>query len=141
MATGGRRGPKPSPHAPHSRHRNDEGAEWTYLPPEGCTDPVPDLPRGREWSEAEREHWTALWTAPIAVVYEDAMSGLVAAYVIAVSATLTGSRISAQLVGETRQLANDLMLTPGAMARGRYKVGEQPTTGHVAAVHSLRVGA
>ncbi|WP_103538633.1 MULTISPECIES: hypothetical protein [unclassified Streptomyces] len=140
MAIGGARGPKPQPHKPRSRHRTDEAAEWTYLPPEGCTDPVPDMPKGREWSDAEREHWSELWTAPVAAVYEDAMSGLVAAYVIAVSATLTGSRVSAQLIGEMRQLANDLMLTPGALARGRYKVGEPPSE-RMAQVHSLPVSA
>lgn len=140
MAIGGARGPKPQPFKPRSRHRTDEAAEWTYLPPGGCTDPVPDPPRGRTWSEPELQHWTELWSSPVAEAWDEQMSGLVAAYVIAVSATLTG-RISAQLVGETRQLANDLLLTPGAMARARYRIGEPPADGRGASVYSLPVGA
>lgn len=97
-------------------------------------------PRGRAWSDHELERWTELWSSPIAEAWDEQMSGLVAAYVIAVSVTLTG-RIYAQLVGEKRQLANDLLLTPGAMARAHYRIGEPTTDGRMAAVHSLRVGA
>ncbi|MGW3599809.1 phage terminase small subunit [Streptomyces sp. NPDC005133] len=140
MAVGGARGPKTQPHKPRSRHRTDEASEWTYLPPGGCIDPVPDPPKGRAWSDHELERWTELWSSPIAEAWDEQMSGLVAAYVIAVSVTLTG-RIYAQLVGEKRQLANDLLLTPGAMARAHYRIGEPTTDGRMAAVHSLRVGA
>ncbi len=140
MPIGGARGPKPQPHKPRSRHRTDEAAEWTYLPPEGCQDEPPSLPKGRAWQEHEVEHWNELWRSPAAEAWDEQMAGLVAAYVIAVSATLTG-RISAQLVGETRQLANDLLLTPGAMARAHYRIGEPPTSGHGASLHSLPVGA
>ncbi|MFF4672118.1 hypothetical protein ACFY1C_20010 [Streptomyces sp. NPDC001279] len=86
------------------------------------------------------EHWRELWSSPVAAAWDEQMAGLVATYVIAVSSTLTG-RVSAQLVGETRQLANDLLLTPGAMARARYRIGVPPADGHGASVHSLSVSA
>lgn len=130
-------GPKPNPSAKHSRHANDP-RPITYLPPDGCTDDPPPLPMGRAWTEAEADHFDRLWRSPQAEVWDESVMPVVAALVVATSATLSGNRPSAQLVGELRALASELGLTPSAMARLRWVIDEPPQTGTSASVHSLR---
>ncbi|MGW0419473.1 phage terminase small subunit [Streptomyces sp. NPDC003015] len=123
--TRGRPGPKPNPGARHSRHRVDERSV-TYLPPDGCQDEPPPMPPGRAWSDAEAEHWRELWRSPQAHVWDDSVSLTVASLVVATSTILGPGRVSAQLIGEQRALSNDLGLTPTAMERLRWVVGEPP---------------
>ncbi|MGW5651987.1 phage terminase small subunit [Streptomyces humi] len=125
MAHRGRPGPKPNPSAPRSRHRPDE-RPVTYLPPGGCEDEPPPLPPGRGWSEAEVQHWQELWSTPAAYAWDDGVFPAVAALVVATSTILGSGRVSAQLIGEQRALMNDLGLTPSAMERLRWVIGEPP---------------
>lgn len=125
MAHRGRPGPRPNPNAPRSRHRIDERAV-TYLPPDGCQDEPPPLPPGRDWSEAEEHHWRELFGSPAAEAWDDSVFPAVASLVVATSTILCGGRVSAQLVGEQRALMNDLGLTPAAMERLRWVIGEPP---------------
>lgn len=125
MSSRGRPGPKPNPAARNSRHRADE-RPVTYLPPDGCQDDPPLMPPGRAWSESEAHHWNALWSAPVASTWDDSVFPAVAALVVATSTILSAGRVSAQLIGEQRALMNDLALTPAAMERMRYVIGEPP---------------
>lgn len=121
----GRPGPKPNPSARFSRHRADE-RPVTYLPPDGCEDEPPPMPPGRGWSEAEEAHWRELWSTPAAHAWDDGVFPAVAALVVATSTILGSGRVSAQLIGEQRALMNDLGLTPAAMDRLRWVIGEPP---------------
>ncbi|MFE9828488.1 hypothetical protein ACFYPK_07460 [Streptomyces halstedii] len=130
-------GPKADPSARYSRHANDP-RPVTYLPPDGCTYDPPPLPPGRSWTEAEEHHWNQLFRAPQAAVWDESVGPVVAALVVATSATLSGARPSAQLIGELRALASELGLTPSSMARLSWVVGDPPQTGTSASVHALR---
>jgi hypothetical protein len=83
--------------------------------------------------------WAELWASPAASQWEESMSPVVAALVVATSTVITSGRPSAQLVGELRALSADLGLTPTSMARLNWRLGEEPSTG--ASLHSLDVGA
>lgn len=131
-------GPKADPTARYSRHANDP-RPITYLPPDGCDEDPPPLPLGRAWSEAEISHWNQLFNSPQAAEWDESVAPIVAALVVATSATLSGSRPSAQLIGELRALAGDLGLTPSSMARLRWVIGEPPQTGTSASVRALQV--
>ncbi|WP_455431925.1 phage terminase small subunit [Streptomyces violarus] len=125
MSSRGRPGPKPNPRARNSRHRTDERSV-TYLPPDGCQDDPPPMPPGRAWSESEEQHWRELWSTPAAHAWDDGVFPAVAALVVATSTILGSGRVSAQLIGEQRALMNDLGLTPAAMERMRWVIGEPP---------------
>jgi hypothetical protein len=126
MSSRGRPGPKPNPRALHSRHRADERGV-TYLPPDGCQDDAPPMPAGRAWTESEARYWQELWSSPQAAEWEDSVFPAVAALVVATSTILGAGRVSAQLIGEQRALMNDLGLTPAAMARMQWVIGEPPS--------------
>ena len=136
-----RPGPKPNPNAPHSRYRTGTGADraTVWLPPMGCEDPAPELPPGRPWSDAERQMWAELWASPAASQWEESMSPVVSALVVASSTVNTSGRPSAQLIGELRALSDDLGLTPTAMARLGWKIGDDPAKGGT--LHSLDVAS
>jgi hypothetical protein len=68
------------------------------------------------------------------------MSPVVAALVVASSTVNMSARPSAQLIGELRALSNELGLTPTAMARLGWRIGDDPAQGG-ATLHSLDVGA
>lgn len=123
--TRARPGPRPNPAARNSRHRDDP-RPVVYLPPDGCPDEPPPLPPGRAWSEAEAAYWRDLWSAPQATRWDDSVAHAVATLVVATSTILSAGRVSAQLIGEQRALMGDLGLTPAAMDRMRWVIGDPP---------------
>lgn len=129
-------GPRPDPSKPYSRHREDV-RETVWLPPMGCEDPPPDLPPGRTWSDAEGEIWRGLWASPAASQWDESMMPVVAALVVATSTILSGPRPSAQLIGEVRALTDSLGLTPAAMSRLGWRVGE-PAEAQVYSINGER---
>lgn len=105
------------PSAPHSRYngrRGSGGKEIKLLPAEGCDLPVPTMPRGREWSRAERARWRELWRSPQATQWDDSMRGTVATLVAYETAIFDGSA-SAWTAQEARYAAESLGLTPKSM--------------------------
>lgn len=114
-------GPMPNPAKDRSRHTASRASERAaksrrviVLPPV-CTDPVPDLPPGRDWSDAEAEMWETLWTGPQANEWDDSFIMAVAMYVSHTFAVL-GSRATAWHAQEARHLGDRLGLTPQGMA-------------------------
>ncbi|MGY1452660.1 phage terminase small subunit [Streptomyces sp. ICN903] len=108
-------GPRPNPAKPYSRHRPKETRGGLVLLPPTCDLPVPPLPPGREWSEAERQTWEELWTGPQANQWDDSFIPVVAMFVCHCSAILAG-RASAWMAQEARHLSDRLGLTPQGMA-------------------------
>ncbi|MFJ6846414.1 hypothetical protein ACIQRE_27545 [Streptomyces griseoluteus] len=114
-------GPMPNPSKDRSRYtasRASERAAKTrrvIVLPLVCTDPVPDLPPGRDWSPAEREMWDLLWEGPQANEWDDSFVMAVAMYVAHTSAVLS-SRATAWHAQEARHLGDRLGLTPQGMA-------------------------
>lgn len=114
--------PKPrNPISPHSRYR--EAQRITVLPIDHCL-PVPDIPKGREWSEHERAYWVELWETPQASQWDDATAGIVAAVVVHWSATLEGRASSTQLM-EFRHLTKALGLTPEGLRALGWVIGDE----------------
>lgn len=113
-------GPSRNPSKPYSRaYRAAEGAPGVVqLPASGCDLPVPELPKGRAWSEQERETWESIWSSPMATQYDDTFIPAVAAYVVHAS-SIYGGNASAWQAAEFRHLGDKLGLTPaGLLALG-----------------------
>lgn len=111
---------------PHSRaHRRPAvgaaRAALVDLPASGCDLPVPDLPAGRNWSDADRARWTELWESPQAVMWDDAARGTVAVLVV-YEAAILGGTASAWQAQEARYAADALGLTPKALAALGWRI-------------------
>lgn len=110
--------PQRDPRKPHSRYGPNRGrdreAETVYLPLEHGYE-VPPLPKGREWSESEKEMWQDLWESPQASQWIDSVVPTVATYVVLVGQVLAGTA-NGTVAKEARQMADALGLTPSGMA-------------------------
>src|SRR4051794_21452409 len=76
---------------PHSRaNRGTVGSRQALIdiPASGCDLPVPAMPAGRQWSEAEQARWAELWASPQACQWDETARGTVAALVIYESAIM-----------------------------------------------------
>ncbi|MEU5607972.1 hypothetical protein AB0H03_04310 [Streptomyces sparsogenes] len=110
---------------PHSRaHRSGARAPIIELPAAGCTLPVPDMPPGREWTDADRDRWQELWKSPQAVMWDDSARGTVAILVVYEAAILAGNA-SAWMAQEARYAGEALGLTPRAMAALGWRITDQ----------------
>ncbi|WP_455680010.1 phage terminase small subunit [Streptomyces rubrogriseus] len=131
-------GPRRDPTRPYSRANREGGkqprAALVVLPLAGCDLPVPPMPPGRTWTEAEEVMWVGLWESPQATQYDDSYIPLVALYVQIVCQSLS-SRATAGLASEARYLADHLGLSPAGL-RTLGWVMEQPDT-HGAELHAL----
>ena len=108
-------GPMPTPTKPNSRRRSaGTRSNVTELPAEGCTLPVPTLPKMRDWSREERALWKNLWQSPQATQWDDSFIAAVAAYIVHATAVYGGTA-SAWQAQEMRHLGAQLGLTPAGM--------------------------
>lgn len=112
---------------PHSRAHRAPAADGRVplvaLPSAGCSLPVPDLPEGREWTEAERRRWVELWESPQASQWDDTARGTAAVLVAYESMIFAGSA-AAWHAQEARYATDALGLTPKAMAALGWKIVE-----------------
>ncbi len=113
---------------PHSRaHRRpvSTGARSALvdLPAAGCDLPVPPMPPGREWTEAEARRWEEIWQSPQATQLDDTARGTVAVLIVYESAILAGEA-SAWMAQEARYASEALGLTPKAMAALGWRIAE-----------------
>jgi hypothetical protein len=88
-----------------------------------CSLPVPTLPPGRAWTEREQQRWQELWTGAAANLWSEDVVGVVAVFVALESQFLNG-RIAAGVLGEFRQIAEQLALTPASRIRLNIRVRE-----------------
>ena len=105
------------------RSKNDEKSPITYLPPEGCTLPVPSVPSAVRavWDRNQKARWRELWQSPQATQWDDSVSGTVALLVSYESALLSG-RGAAWMAQEARYAADSLGLSPKAMSALGWRI-------------------
>lgn len=113
---------KPNSRAYRAPAGGGSRAAFVDLPSTGCTLPVPDLPRSREWTDIEKERWQELWTSPSATQWDEQCRGTVALLVQYESRLLTGDGGSAWVAQECRYAAEALGLTPKAMASLGWRI-------------------
>lgn len=82
---------------------------------------MPELPAGRDWSDAEQHRWESLWSSPQSTQWDETVTGTVAVLVIYETAIYTGVA-SAWMAAEARHAAEALGLTPRAMASLGWKI-------------------
>lgn len=93
------------------------------LPASGCDLPVPDIPGGRDWSEAELARWAELWESPQATQWDDSARGTVA-ILVAYESQVFSATASAWHAQEARHAAEALGLTPRALAHLGWRIVE-----------------
>ncbi|WP_211345142.1 hypothetical protein [Yimella lutea] len=95
------------------------------LPAGGCQLPVPEMPKGRDWTDAERERWAELWESPQATQWDDSARGVVGVLVAYETAIFSGKAASWQAL-EARHASESLGLSPRALvALGWRIVGDE----------------
>lgn len=94
------------------------------LPADGCDLPVPTIPKGPEWTPAQRSRWRELWKSPQATQWDDTCRGTVASLVI-FEAAIWASSASAWQAQEARYAAEALGLTPKAMTALGWRILDQ----------------
>ncbi|MGI5398529.1 hypothetical protein ACQEVG_03530 [Streptomyces sp. CA-135486] len=99
-----------NPDSPHSRYKGLVELPWEH----GL--PVPDMPLGREWSEAEGEQWRQWWRSPQAAMWDESFVPSVAVMLTYYGKILDGTATRDHLT-EYRQLAGALGLTAEGMKR------------------------
>ena len=116
--------PGPAPN-PYSRRSQKSNSGITTLPADGYDGPVPDWPLLTDPSEAELDLWRGLWSKPQAVMWaKDGSERVVARYVLVTVLAEDPSNPSAALLGEVRQMEDRLGLSPMAMKRLMWVVGD-----------------
>lgn len=79
------------------------------LPADGCTLPVPDLPKSPDWTDVEKDRWAELWESPQATQWDDSCRGTVALLVQYEARLLSGDNGgSAWVAQECRYAAEAL---------------------------------
>lgn len=112
-------GPPPNPNARRTNARPD----WRTLPSIGRSGPPPAWPVG-EPTDEQWELWGSLWATPQAAAWEDlGWTRVVSRYASIVLACEQPDATSA-LLGEARQLEDRLGLSPMAMKRLQWEIGE-----------------
>lgn len=131
-------GPAPSPFA---RRRNVR-PDWISLPKGGYSGPVPDWPLSEALFEKLPElpsTWVELWRLPQAAQWAaEGFERIVARYAIMLVES-ERPRARATLLGEVRQLEDRLGMSPMAMKRLQWEIGdgEASRAGKVANVVSI----
>jgi hypothetical protein len=100
---------------PEQLRRRNRPEEWTVLPAEGCTLPVPKWPTGKPTKD-EADLWARLWKAPLAAWWHEAS---VEPFVVASYVSLA---LEKPAHASVLALARELGLTPAAMLRLRLIV-------------------
>ncbi|MFJ3617696.1 hypothetical protein ACIPSH_06020 [Streptomyces iakyrus] len=111
------------PSKPFSRAHRGQGRAGALvdLPSSGCTLPVPEMPPGRDWTDADRARWEELWQSPQATMWDDTARGTVALLLVYEAAVLNGSA-SAWQAQEARYAGEALGLTPRAMVQLGWRI-------------------
>jgi hypothetical protein len=112
----------PYPKDPAQRRRRNKPEERRSLPAGGRQGKAPAWPIDGEPSPAAAKLWAGLWSTPQAVAWEELeWSRFVARYVLIVLAAESGE---SKAWPEARQMEDRLGLTPMAMLRLRWQIGE-----------------
>lgn len=114
------------PHSRANRRPVSSGSHHALveLPAAGCVLPVPPVPAGRDWSDAELDRWTELWESPQATQWDDTVRGTVAVLVTYEHAILAGTAAAWQ-AQEARYAAEALGLTPKALVALGWRIVDE----------------
>jgi hypothetical protein len=112
-------GPPPDRNARRTNYRPD----WRTLPAEGRQGDPPAFPLGKP-TKAVESAWVDLWSTPQAVAWEElGWIRLVARYAkLLIESEKRDAKVT--LLGEVRQLEDRLGLSPMAMKRLQWEIGD-----------------
>lgn len=118
----------PGPAPKKDARRRNKRPDWLTLPAAGRTGRAPKwpMPRNTDRTAAKRETelWRDLWATPQAFAWEQLGWTRVVARYCRLVIICEGPESTAALLGEVRQLEDRLGLTPMAMRRLQWEVGE-----------------
>ena len=97
--------------------------EWSDLPAEGRSGPVPRLPKWRKWQSETRRWWRELWRKPQAVKWEQDGSTLWALACL-YDDLIAGRADTAKVSPEMRQHEDRHGLNPKAMQQLAWRIVE-----------------
>jgi hypothetical protein len=101
-------------------------AALVQLPADGCTLPIPALPKPRKWSAPEKARWKELWESPQATQWDETVKGTVALLVTYESRLLDpDDGGTAWVAQEARHAAEALGLTPKAMTALGWMIADE----------------
>ena len=113
-------GPAPSPFARRKNARPD----WVRLPVEGFRGDVPEWPLPFEPALAVLDAWRELWRTPQAAMWaKEGHARMVARYALML-VDAESPDAKAALLAEVRQMEDRLGLSPMAMKRLQWEIGE-----------------
>lgn len=103
--------------------------KWVTLPVEGYEGDIPEWPLGNDPSQAEVELWEKVWRTPQGAAWaNNGFERVVARYVMVT--VLSETEPTAAMLSEVRQLEDRLGLSPMALRKLQWVVGEltKPTS-------------
>jgi hypothetical protein len=112
-------GPPPNPNARRTNARPD----WRTLPVVGRSGKPPAWPVGSP-TEDQTELWKSLWATPQAAAWEDLGWTRVVARYASIVLACEQPDASAAFLSEARQLEDRLGLSPMAMKRLQWEIGQ-----------------
>lgn len=115
----------PGPPPSRNPRRTNKRPEWRTLPAGGRSGDPPEFPLGKP-SVAVRVLWIDLWRTPQAVAWEALGWTRVVARYAKLLILAERRDATAALLGEVRQLEDRLGLSPMAMRRLQWEIGEPP---------------
>lgn len=116
---------KPNSRAYRGANQGIRGA-LVQLPADGCTFPIPTMPKPRKWSTAEKARWKELWESPQATQWDETVKGTVALLVTYESRLLDPDDGGAAWIAqEARHAAEALGLTPKAMTALGWAISDE----------------
>lgn len=127
-------GPPPKP--ADQRRRRNKPLELTVLPREGRDGPAPKWPLSR-MQAGEAAAWTEVWCTPQAVEWDELGWVRTVARYVRVLVASEKPDASTAVLSECRQMEDRLGLTPMAMLRLRWSIGEPEATPVLAPVTQL----
>lgn len=131
-------GPPANPHSRRSIKRGTGPSSGVVLPVDGYDGPIPVWPLSTDPSNAELELWRTLWRTPQAAEWARSHCWSAVGRLVMLSIIVEDpSRPSAALLGEVRQLEDRLGLSPLAMKRLSWTVGDKSNSGHLAPVTAI----
>jgi hypothetical protein len=120
-----RSGPPPELNA---LRRDRDSGDWTTLPEEGRTGPVPEWPLPNKASQPEMAMWKGLWAMPQALMWDRQRQHHEVALYVRKFIEASRPKAPAMLTTATQRMADSLGLTVPGLLRNRWKIGTSEVT-------------
>lgn len=130
-------GPAPDPNARHRQGGKSKNGVVT-LPAAGYDGATPEWPMSTLPAGATMDLWRSLWRKPQAVMWaRDGSERVVARYALVTVLSEDPENPNASLLSEVRQMEDRLGLSPMAMKRLMWEIGEPKDERQLAEVTTL----